>query len=194
MANYRVDVLWPWLSFEPPEGTSDFGTGTNVTGPMGIRMMAGAYDPADQAEMPTPVGNKVGLSNWRPADVNPFARYAMSPTTQRPDPQSSWFGPRDNDEPKWPWLRVAPPNGLSGFGVNSNGVAPTGIRMMAGAYDPAGQAAMPAPGANGVGLSNWRPAKAESFAQYVMQPALPEPEPQHSCLASRGNDEESRPS
>lgn len=88
----------------------------------------------------------------------------------------------------WPWLRFEPPEGPPGLGADANGTSPMGIRLMGGAYDPAGQAAMPTPGRNEVGLSNWRPANANPLAQYVAPPAAPGPEPQPSWLGNRGND------
>jgi hypothetical protein len=51
MVNYRADALWPWLGFEPSEGPPGLGLDVNGTGPIGIRLMAGAYDPSDQAAM-----------------------------------------------------------------------------------------------------------------------------------------------
>lgn len=150
----------------------------NGTGPTGIRLMAGAYDPAGQAAMSAPGRNEIGLSNWRPPNANLLAQYVM-PGPPRPEPQSSWFGYRGN-ELNWPWLRFEPPDGPPGLGVASNGTGPTDIRLMAGAYDPAGQAATPTPGGDQVGLSNWQPPNANLFAQYVVPPAPRGPEPQPS--------------
>lgn len=114
------------------------------------------------------------------------------PGPPRPEPQSSWFGNRGN-ELNWPWLRFEPPDGPPGLGVASNGTGPTDIRLMAGAYDPAGQAATPTPGGDQVGLSNWQPPNANLFAQYVVPPAPRGPEPQPSWFGPQGNDEEIRP-
>jgi hypothetical protein len=191
MANYRADAFWPWLRFEPLEGPPSLGLDVNGTGPMGIRLMAGAYDPAGQAAVPAPGGNEPGLSNWRPANANPFVQSVMPPTGPRPEPQPSWFGPQGNDELvrpelKWPWLRVEPPNGSPGLRVSSKGV-----RVMAGAYDPASQAAVPAAGGNEVGLSSWRPPNGNPFGQFVT-PQAP-PESQASWFGPQGNDEAVRP-
>lgn len=191
MVNYRADTPWPWLRFEPPEGPPGLGVDANGTSPMGIRLMGGAYDPAGQAAMPTPSRNEVGLSNWRPANANLLAQYVAPPAPPGPEPQPSWFGNRGN-ELNWPWLRFEP-DGPPRLGVNSNGTAPADIRLMAGAYDPGYQAATPTPGGDQVGLANWRPPNANLFAQHVMSPAPPGPEPQPSWFGRQGNDEEVRP-
>jgi hypothetical protein len=198
MVNFRVDTLWPWLRIEPPNDTPGFRFVPDDPGPNGFGPMSLGYDPAREAATPVGGGNEFGLSNWRPPNTDPIAPYAAPPTAPRPEPQPWWSLPPLNNEGlrpdlKWPWLRFGPLDEPPGFRKALEGLVPGGVGLMAGAYDPRGQAVPPAGAGNEFGLSNWRPPNANPFAQHATSPPAPGAESELSWQWPQDNDQEIRP-
>ena len=114
MGNFRVDTLWPWLSFEAQDD------------PLGLRSPPAGFQPSGFGLTPfaygaTPgIGSEaVGLSNWRPPGTS-----TVPPSEPRP-----WWLFGDEPDPNTPWLHVRPPDGPPGFRVAPDGTvasSPTG--------------------------------------------------------------------